>query len=403
MAFWITALALTLGVVLVLARPLLRRSELADSDRAYDFQIYRDQLAEVENDLSRGVLSENEAARTRVEVSRRLLEADKALQMQDHRVGSSHAVNLGALAFIGIFILSSTLGVYVWLGADGAPDLPLKTRQADMASQQAQRPSQQTAEAQVGDITEMADAVDQSYRDLVAQLRETVGKRPDDLQGHELLATHEARLGRFAAAAKAKARAVELKGDGASGEDFTDLAELMIVAAGGYVSPEAEQALGEAIQRDVTNPRARYYSGLDLAQNGRPDLAYQLWSDLLAKGPDDAPWIAPIKEQIGDVARMAGIDATLPGPSRTQVEDAQNLSADDQQAMIKGMVARLSERLANEGGTVQEWARLINAYGVLKDVEKAKAILTEARQKFANDPSALSLLAETARAAGIPE
>ena len=41
-------------------------------------QVHRDQLREVEADLARGVLSEAEAAATRIEMSRRLLAAAAA-------------------------------------------------------------------------------------------------------------------------------------------------------------------------------------------------------------------------------------------------------------------------------------------------------------------------------------
>lgn len=403
MAFWLTAFVISAIVAAILARPLLRRGNAAQSDHAYDLQVYRDQLAEVENDLGRGVLSLDEAQRTRVEVSRRLLEADRALQAETLAKGDDRRISLAMAMVLAVLVFAGTFSMYRLIGAGGAPDAPLKSRIDEMAAQQAKRPGQAEAEAKVGDITEMAEQADQSYLDLVAQLRATASQRPDDPRGQELLAQHEARLGNFAAAWKAKARAIDLSGDKVRPSDWTDVAELMIIAAGGYVSPEAENALGRAIQGDPREPRARYYSGLDLAQNGRADLAYQLWSELLAEGPDDAPWIAPIKEQIGDVARMAGISGAMPGPTADQVQDAQNMSAEDQQAMIRGMVTQLSERLASEGGTAEEWARLITAYGVLKDVDKASAIWREAKGKFASDPSAIAVLLAAAQSAGLAE
>ncbi|MEJ6502282.1 MAG: c-type cytochrome biogenesis protein CcmI [Rhodobacterales bacterium] len=403
MAFWLTAFALSAIVAALLMRPLLRRGKAAQSDHAYDLQIYRDQLSEVENDLGRGVLSLDEAERTRVEVSRRVLEADRALQAETLAKGDDQRVSLGAAAVVAVLVFAGGFLLYQQIGAGGAPDAPLKLRIAEIDAQQAARPGQAEAEAQVGDITAMADQVDQTYLDLVAQLRKTASQRPDDPRGQALLAQHEARLGNFAAAWKAKARMIELLGDQVKPSDWTDVAELMIIAAGGYVSPEAESALGRAIQGDPSAPRARYYSGLDLAQNGRADLAYRLWSDLLAEGPDDAPWIAPIKEQIGDVARMAGIGEAMPGPTADQVQDAQNMTAEDQQAMIRGMVAQLSERMASEGGAAKEWARLITAYGVLKETEKATAVWAEAKGKFAADPAAIALLLDAARSAGLTE
>ncbi len=71
--------------------------------------------------------------------------------------------------------------------------------------------------------------------------------------------------------------------------------------------------------------------------------------------------------------------------------------------MIRGMVARLSDRLASEGGTPQEWARLIGAYGVLDDQAQAIAIWDNAREVFAGNEEALDIVREGARNAGISQ
>ena len=71
--------------------------------------------------------------------------------------------------------------------------------------------------------------------------------------------------------------------------------------------------------------------------------------------------------------------------------------------MINAMVAGLADRLANEGGTPQEWAQLISAYGVLGEIEKADLVWTEAQSVFAATPEALAPITAAARAAGITE
>jgi cytochrome c-type biogenesis protein CcmH len=408
MTFWLIAGALSLFVAGILIWPLVcRQTQTVETAENLDLQVYRDQLAEVESDLAKGVLSEDEAERTRLEVSRRILDADEAQGDAAKSVLAGRSLSLAAAAGTSLVLLLGTVAVYWQIGANGLPDLPRAKRNAQMAEAQASRPPQAQAEASVGDDSDVADQAEQSYKDLVAELRDTVAKRPDDLRGHELLANHEARLGRFAAARLAKGRAIEIKGTENTTDDYTDWAELMIIAAGGYVSPLAETALGNAIKIDPTNPRARYYSGLDLAQNGRPDLALRLWSDLLREGPPEAPWIGPIRAQIADVARLAGAPAPdlpdLPGPDAEQIEDAQNLSAEERQEMIRGMVQQLSARLATQGGNASEWARLIQAYGVLGETDRAAAIWGEAQSVFAADPIAIDELLDAARAAGITQ
>ena len=223
-------------------------------------------------------------------------------------------------------------------------------------------------------------------------------------------------MGRFAEAWKAKARSVELKGpDAATVQDFADLADMMVLAAGGYVSPQAEAVLGQALARDPSNGVARYYTGLMMSQTGRPDLAFNVWANLLSEGPADAPWQEPVRAQIDEMAMRAGVDyvapartdpartdPALPGPSASDIEAASEMSAGDRMAMIEGMVSGLSERLASEGGPPEDWARLIRAYGVLGQQQAAAAIWAEAQTVFPDDVNRVVIL-QAARDAGVAQ
>lgn len=419
MAFWLIAAGMSLVVVLALLLPLLRAAvrpaEALDDEGTPDMQIYRDQMAEIDGDVARGILSADEAERIRTEVARRLLEADRKLRNR-RRPGRASPLASGIIALVAtLVVVGGAFGLYRVIGRPGMSDLPLARRDAILAAEQANRPTQEEVEARLGPDEKMRKGLDPKYLALVAQLRKTVAKRPNDLRGQQLLTQHEARLGNFAAARKAKQRVIEIKGDAATANDYTDLAELMIVAAGGYVSPKAERALATAVKLDNTNPRARYYSGLDFLQNGRPDLTYDLWAGLLEQGPPEAPWIAPIKSQIAEVARLAGRPVPalgssgegpqaappLAGPTPAQVQAAGKMSAADRQKFIRSMVGRLSRRLESQGGSAAEWARLIRAYGVLGEQDKARDALRRATAAHGSDAAAMEQIRAAAQGAGI--
>ncbi len=74
MLLWVLAALLCLGVVALLALPLLSRRAAAGMDHP-DLAVYRDQLAELEREVARGLLPETEAASARLEIERRLLAA----------------------------------------------------------------------------------------------------------------------------------------------------------------------------------------------------------------------------------------------------------------------------------------------------------------------------------------
>jgi cytochrome c-type biogenesis protein CcmH len=399
--FWAIAVAVVIGSLAIVFAPLMRGATRGTRRSSYDMQVFRDQLREIHADLARGVLGAEEAEATRVEVSRRLLAAADAEAAERAAATAPRLLSRRVAAAAVLVLAAATAGLYGLLGASDLPDQPHALRLAQAAAAHAARPRQAEVEAAIArEASTVPDAGGEDAA-LVARLREVLKARPDDLQGHRLLARSLAALARWPQARAAQARVVELLGDGAAAQDLVDLAELSILAANGYVSPEAEAALARALTMEPANPVGRYYSGVALLQGGRPDLAYPIWSALLAEGPSDAPWIAPIGAGIDEVARMAGLPPRAPGPGTVDVAVAGRMAPDEPQAMVEGMVAQLSDRLASDGGPPADWARLVRSLGVLGRRDEAAAILAEARGKHAGDAAALAELNAAARDAGL--
>ncbi|MGB3556294.1 MAG: c-type cytochrome biogenesis protein CcmI [Jannaschia sp.] len=399
MLFWIAATAL---VLICIAAMLPALTTPPPADDSPDVAVYRDQLAELDRDAERGVLLPEEAEASRAEVARRLLSADRAAQA--HISGWRGSGFVGA-ALIALVVAGITAAAYLRIGAPGYGDMPLAARIEAVESARAARPSQAVAEAEV------PDRIDDTRPDITrmaAQLSEVLVERPDDLRGWRLAVQTESGLGDLEAAWRAQDRVVAILGaESADAEEFALLAELMILAANGYVSPEAEQAIAAALDRDPSNGTARYFAGLMYAQGGRPDLAWPIWRRLVGESEPNAPWLPPIYAQIEQVASAAGDPTSMDqlprprGPSAEDIEAAGDMSLDERMEMIGGMVQGLSQRLASDGGPASDWARLIIAYGVLGRLDDAAAIYAEARQVFASDPAALDTLARAAERAGI--
>jgi cytochrome c-type biogenesis protein CcmH len=399
--FWLIAAALTLAVAAILLRAMARAGDDLDAAAEFDIKVYKDQLSEIERDLARGTLPPEEADRQRAEVSRRLLDADRALQatpIKARRGGIPIAATVVAVMLAGAFL------AYDRLGAPGYPDLPLSLRLQMSEDRRAARPDQATAEA-AAPKTE-AQPVDPAFAELMEKLRAAVAERPNDVKGLELLASNEARLGNLPAARQAMTQLVAAKGDQATADDHAALAEVMIMAAAGFVTPEAEQALTRALAIDPDNGTARFYSGVLMAQVGRYDMTFRLWAPLLDKGPQDAPWIAPIRAQIEDIAFRAGEkytlpEAAMPGPDAGAVAAAADMTPEERQAMIEGMVAQLDTRLQSEGGSPEEWARLVNALVQLDRLPDAQAAYDRSKVALKGDTVGLSALKELAVTSGL--
>ena len=141
---------------------------------------------------------------------------------------------------------------------------------------------------------------------------------------------------------------------------------------------------------------------------GRADLTYEIWAELLRQGPADAPWVRAIQSQMPEIAnalgrpvpQVPGVEAG-PGPTREDMDRASEMTPEERDEMIRGMVARLSDRLATEGGPASDWAQLIRAYGVLGETAQASRIWNEAREVFSDAPADLALIREAARDAEV--
>ncbi|MBL1437676.1 MAG: c-type cytochrome biogenesis protein CcmI [Rhodobacteraceae bacterium] len=401
MVFWISVGLVTVLTIFWTLYPLFKRESSAPAARAsYDIQVFKDQLAEIEIDEKRGTITEAEAARVRIEVSRRLLAAAKAEEVEAPSLNAPKSATYGLAALLVLATSIGGLGIYSSWGSPGRPDLPLAVNLAQRAAAQNIRISQEDAEAIVaaraegtlglpglGALTEGSDAA------LLAQLAEVLKDRPNDLEGHRLLTRNLASAGRFIEAHAAEDDVLRILGDAVTPEDHLEHAELMILAADSYVSSDAIAALNEVMSTIPENPRARYYAGLALAQYGKPREAYIMWNQLLQEGPENAPWIPAIRATIAELAQQAGIaaqQAPLAGPSNEQVQAASEMSDAERADMISSMVAQLSERLAADGGSVEEWVRLISTNTVLGDVDAAKQALVDAKAAFADEPAALA-------------
>ncbi len=435
---WVVATAMAVMAAALLARAA--QSAVPEAEAAPNARVYRDQLKEIARDAARGVIPAEEAARLRAEVARRLLAADRpaapaatvgprgpvlALSVAVPvftlltYVGTAPLLKYAGLGEQRIEALSDELAItvriggysvhltpiFVGLGAPGYPDLPMRARLAAAAELAAARPSQVAAEAAAPALPPVA--VDAALVAQVEDRRARVAAQPDDLESLRFLAVNEAGLGNLSAAREAQAQAVAVLGDAATPSDRAMLAWLMVAAAGGTVTAEADAVLAQVLSADDAQDVALYLAGIGQMQVGRPDLAFRLWRRYLEVAPQGSPWRADVAARMQPLAAAAGVDwvplAAAAGPTAADLAAAAEMSEEERQAMAAGMVARLEGRLAAEGGSAADWARLIAALGVLGERARAKAVYAEAATTFAGRDADLAVILAAARQAGVAE
>jgi cytochrome c-type biogenesis protein CcmH len=69
--------------------------------------------------------------------------------------------------------------------------------------------------------------------------------------------------------------------------------------------------------------------------------------------------------------------------------------------MVRGMVERLAIRLKQEGSDVDGWVRLLRAYVVLGEPDKARAAAGDARRALASEPDKVRQIEELIKGLGL--
>ncbi|RDV02409.1 c-type cytochrome biogenesis protein CcmI [Undibacter mobilis] len=377
MSLWFVFALMTAAAIFAVLWPLGRRTATpGGSDQA----VYRDQLDEIARDRAEGRIGEAEADAARTEVSRRLIAAADAAEKEKPVSGTAAPVwRRRAAALIGLLLLPiGASALYLVLGSPQLPGQPLAERQA--AAQQ-----------------------DNSIETLIARVEAHLEKNPNDARGYEVVAPVYLRMGRFADAVNARRKAIALSGESAQRQ--ADLGEALAALGNGVVTADAKAAFERALELDRNDLKALYFIGLAAEQDGDRKKAAAIWMSMLKDAPADAPWVPMVSEAL---TRVGGVppkptEATpaQPGPSADDVAAASQMSEQDRGNMIRGMVARLADRLKQDSSDVAGWQRLMRAYMVLGDRDKARSAAGDARKALAADPDKLRQIDETIKSMGL--
>lgn len=366
--FALVAFAAALFVVL----PLVRRPSGSARRTDYDLQVYKDQLAEVERDLERGLLTSDQAEAARLEVQRRMLALDAEAReaKPPHPAGRGLRIAL-AVVVVAVMPVGAVL-LYGVVGSPGLPDRPYAAREAERLG--------------------LAAADLERVRAVARKLEERLQEDPGNRQGWLTLAQTYGRLEQWADAVRAYEHVVRL--GNVDAETWSALGEANVFVAQGQVGERAQVAFRNALQMDRDEPRALFYFGLARQQAGEPRHALAIWRHLSATSPEDAPWLPMLRARMAEVAQASGIlpmeveprhplDLLADGaeedapPATAAAGDAAAAQADaerapgagfsaDEQAMIEQMVGRLAQRLEDDPDDFEGWMRLGRSYDVLR-------------------------------------
>ena len=367
MLLWFVLGCLTAIVLFFLLGPLYRARSGERDRAAFDAEVYRDQLGEVESDRMRGLIGDKEAEAARIEIARRLLAAD-ARERKGEAVEHRN-VNRSVMIAVALALPLLALATYLVYGSPKLQDQPLAARLEDPGSEQ-------------------------DLNVLVARVEARLREHPEEGEGWEAIAPVYMAWRRYADAAEAYGQSARLLGE--TPKRLAGQGQALVLASDGIVTEPARVALEKALALDPELLQARILLIVAKEQDGKLDEATADWKTLLEKAPADAAWRKSVEQRLADdEAKLKG------GPTPEVVEAAKEMSPGDRQAMIERMVAGLAAKLEANGDDLAGWLKLVRAYSVLDRKDEAQAALTKAKAKFSSNADALGQLDKLAAELGL--
>ncbi|MEW5421375.1 c-type cytochrome biogenesis protein CcmI [Amorphus sp. 3PC139-8] len=376
MVFWVLSVLLTAVAVFAVLWPMSRRNGHDGAESDPDVAVYRDQLVELDRDVDRGVIGAGEAEAARTEVARRLLRASRAAR----EATTPSRIRRRAVVIVALVAVPLVAAIiYARLGDPSYPDQPRAAR-----------------------LSASSDDA-QGLPALVAKVEDHLAQDPDDARGWAVLGPVYLRLGRPNDAVAAYENAIRL--GTATAELYAGLGEAVTQLNGGVVTDAAAAAFEQARALDPDAVKPRFFLALGLSQAGRTQEATEAWRALIASADGAEPWLPIARQQLamltGEEAQPAAPGPSAPGPSAAEVEAAAEMSDADRRAMVEGMVSRLATRLAEEGGSVDEWIRLMRAYQVIGQTDEAAQAARSAKAAYSDQPEAQARIEATERQLGL--
>ncbi len=287
MVFWLVAVLLIAAALLFLLPPLIQKARGAVADDTFgrdelNITIFKDQLAELERDLSVGVVTQDQYETAKHDLERSFLqntntENDESVSQVDRVIGRSAAV------VITILIPVMAVSIYNLLGSGKAGLHPEDAR------------PQVQAEGHKGTLEEQ-----------VRMLQDQLQTNPDDVEGWTMLARSYYFLKQYGAAAETFARASGLQKD-SNAELLADYADALAMANGRNMAGKPYELVKKALTIKPKYQKALWLAGTATYQTGDFESTLGYWKRLLEIFPKGSDNYAQMQKNIAEIQQKLGL------------------------------------------------------------------------------------------------
>ncbi|WP_295897291.1 c-type cytochrome biogenesis protein CcmI [uncultured Bartonella sp.] len=368
MTWWILvvifAAIITMVVLWFVSRPANMKQERDFIDSASsDIEIYKNQLAELDSDLKRGLIDEESAGEARLELSRNILAAEK--QIRKNASSRYRSPTLKIVIIIAVlYVPVITIGVYSLLGQPGLESHPFNDLML-------KNPQELTPE------------------EKLVRTEALFARNPNDGRLADELATGYLVQGRFQDAVNTYVSALRLNGDAAP--RLVGYGMALTGFNGGTINDDAQKSFEKAAKLAPDDFYPRLFIAEALRQAGKTDEAIASLKEYLVHAPKDNVGRPRVEAVIKELQNAK--DKMQVSPPK-EVENNGGLKADGETSIsgdndiegdITAMVKQLAARLEQQPDDLEGWKKLIHSWLVLKETKKALSALKEGQSKLSQD------------------
>ncbi|HNO75520.1 c-type cytochrome biogenesis protein CcmI [Nitrosomonas mobilis] len=306
-AFWVVA-GIFIVIALLFVIPALLRNyapgkENAERETA-NVNIYRDQMAELAEDLRNDILSREQYEASKEELQKRMLQDLST----EHPFVKTFAVKRHGITAAVITLLAvPLLAVYLYTVIGDARGL---LSQSQLAS---------ATQFHSNDTEEIPDGHAQMksvMENLIARLQDN----PEDVEGWLMLARSYAIMGRFDEASSAYSKLVEMQPE--SPQFLSDYADVLAMTNEGSLIGKPAQLIDKALKINPDYPKALALAGTVEFEKKQYGAAAAFWERLLVLIPVESELAKSISESIVQAKSMADEDEEQSAPVQLAKNDS---------------------------------------------------------------------------------
>ena len=302
-SFWVISGIFIVTALLFIVPTLIRNRDIQRANQEHDavnVTVYRDQLAELENDLRNDILTQEQYDKSKQELQQRMLQ--DIPDDEKRAIGKTKKIhNIAISIFISLTLPLAAVSLYLVVG---------ETRGL-------------LPQAQLASVTQMnqGNSVEnsQGHENLSAALESLISRlssNPGDIEGWVMLGRTYSSMERYTEASNTYAKIVELVPD--NPQILSEYARALAMKNNGTLAGKPTELLYQALKIDPQFPPALALAGHAEFEQEHYAQASTHWEKLLAGIPQDAPLAKSIKDSIAEAKILASSSSgTEKAPEQT--------------------------------------------------------------------------------------